>query len=97
MKKRALVANTRNEPPGGPLASALRARGLESLHCPTVAFEPPEDPGELAEALGALERIDWVIFTSAHAVDATVLRKSVAVLCLVVGAALVWRELGGQL
>jgi len=31
----------------------------------------------------------------AHAVDATVLRKGVAVLCLVVGAALVWRELGG--
>ena len=55
MKNRALVANTRNEPPGGPLASALRARGLESLHCPTVAFEPPENPGELAEALGALE------------------------------------------
>ena len=31
----------------------------------------------------------------AHAVDANVLRKGVAVLCLVVGAALVWRELGG--
>ena len=62
MKNRALVANTRSEPPGGPLASALRARGLESLHCPTVAYEPPEDPCELADALGALERIDWVIF-----------------------------------
>jgi uroporphyrinogen-III synthase len=71
MKPRALVANTRGEPPGGPLASALRASGLESLHCPTVAFEPPEDPGELRDALDALERIDWVIFTSAHAVDAT--------------------------
>ena len=31
----------------------------------------------------------------AHAVDANVLRKGVAVLCLVVGGALVWRELGG--
>jgi uncharacterized membrane protein YfcA len=31
----------------------------------------------------------------AHAVDADVLRKGVAVLCLVVGGALVWRELGG--
>ena len=31
----------------------------------------------------------------AHAVDAAVLRKGVAVLCLVVGFALVWRELGG--
>jgi uncharacterized membrane protein YfcA len=31
----------------------------------------------------------------AHAVDADVLRKGVAMLCLVVGAALVWRELGG--
>jgi uroporphyrinogen-III synthase len=71
MKGRALVANTRDEPPGGPLASALRASGLESLHCPTVAFEPPEDPGELRDALEALERMDWVIFTSAHAVDVT--------------------------
>ena len=81
MKNRALVANTRNEPPGGPLASALRARGLESLHCPTVAYEPPEDPGELADALGALERIDWVIFTSAHAVDATCSQAAVARVC----------------
>ncbi len=51
MKKRALVANTRNEPPGGPLASALRARGLESLHCPTVAFEPPEKVPETVRVL----------------------------------------------
>jgi uroporphyrinogen-III synthase len=71
MKSRSLVANTRDEPPGGPLASALRACGLESLHCPTVAFRPPDDPGELADALATLERMDWVIFTSAHGVDAT--------------------------
>ena len=32
----------------------------------------------------------------AHAVDANVLRKGVAVLCLVVGGALVWREFGGS-
>ena len=32
----------------------------------------------------------------AHSVDANILRKGVAVLCLVVGAALVWREVGGS-
>jgi uroporphyrinogen-III synthase len=74
MKSRALVANTRDEPPGGPLASALRASGLESLHCPTIAIQPPIDPGDLADALEGLERVDWVIFTSAHAVDATCAR-----------------------
>ena len=31
----------------------------------------------------------------AHAVDAAVLRKAVAVLCLVVGTALIVHELGG--
>jgi uroporphyrinogen-III synthase len=36
-----------------------------------VAIQPPEDPGELFDALETLDRMDWVIFTSAHAVEAT--------------------------
>jgi uroporphyrinogen-III synthase len=52
------------------LAAALEAIGLESWHAPTVHIAPPENPEELTQALAALERMDWVVFTSAHAVDA---------------------------
>jgi uroporphyrinogen-III synthase len=65
------VANTRDEAPDGPLARALRDAGLDSWPCPTISIGPPDDPGSLAQALGALDRTDWVVFTSAHAVDAT--------------------------
>jgi uroporphyrinogen-III synthase len=63
------VANTRDEPKDGPLASALEAMGLESLHAPTVTIVPPENLDELTQALTSLDRIDWVVFTSAHAVE----------------------------
>ncbi len=70
MSPRPRVANTRDEPAGGPLAAALESVGLESWHAPTVHIAPPENPDELTQALAALDRMDWVVFTSAHAVDA---------------------------
>jgi uroporphyrinogen-III synthase len=63
------VANTRDESPDGPLARALAAVGLVSWHCPTIAIAPADNPQDLVAALAALERFDWVVFTSAHAVD----------------------------
>lgn len=74
MTIRPRVANTRDEPPDGPLARALAEAGLESWPCPTVAITPPDDPGDLAQALTSLDRTDWVVFTSAHAVEATCAR-----------------------
>lgn len=70
MSLRPRVANTRDEAADGPLATALEAMGLESWPAPTVHIAPPENADELTRALEALERTDWVVFTSAHAVDA---------------------------
>ena len=48
MKARALVANTGTSLRAGRWPSALRARGLESLHCPTVAIGRPRIRGSSA-------------------------------------------------
>ena len=69
-RRRPRVANTRDEAPDGPLARALAEAGLDSLPCPTIAIAPPDNPRDLGAALETLERFDWVVFTSAHAVDA---------------------------
>jgi uncharacterized membrane protein YfcA len=51
---------------------------------------------EIAATVTLLELAGVVVgVRMAHAVDAAVLHKSVAVLCLVVGIALIVRELGG--
>jgi uroporphyrinogen III methyltransferase / synthase len=64
-----VVVNTRDEQPDGPLARALRAVGLESLPCPTIAIAPPDDAQPLADAIERLTDFDWLTFTSAHAVE----------------------------
>ena len=69
MSDRPRVANTRHESPDGPLARALAQVGLVSWHCPTIAIAPADNPQDLNSALSALERFDWVVFTSAHAVE----------------------------
>jgi uroporphyrinogen-III synthase len=63
------VAVVREESPGGPLASALRRRGLIPIACPVLIAGPPPDPGPIAEAAGRLPRYDWVIGASARAVE----------------------------
>ena len=40
------------------------------MEIPTIRIEPPEDYGELDAALLRLPGFDWVVFTSANAVDA---------------------------
>lgn len=73
-RPRPRVAVTRDEAPDGPLARALADAGLEPLRCPTIAIAPPDDPRDFGAALDGLDRFDWVVFTSAHAVDATCAR-----------------------
>ncbi|MGQ9547763.1 MAG: uroporphyrinogen-III synthase [Roseiflexus sp.] len=64
------VAVTRAAERAEGLASALRAEGAEVRICPTIAYAPPDDPAPLEAALQHLDRYDWIIFTSAAAVDA---------------------------
>lgn len=72
------VVVTRDEPAGGALAALLTAAGARVLHWPAMAILPPADPAPLAREVAALEGYDWLVLTSAHAVEA--LAESRAVL-----------------
>ncbi len=64
------VVVTRAEPPDGPLATLLEARGATVRHWPVVEILPPEDSGPLDAALAQLDDYDWIVFSSARAVAA---------------------------
>jgi uroporphyrinogen-III synthase len=64
------VLVTREEPEGGPLSSALAALGAAVRRVPVVETLPPLDPAELAREASRLAEYDWVVFTSARAVEA---------------------------
>jgi len=57
---------TRDEPPDGPLAAALRARGLTPIVEPVIEKRLACDP---AEAVGALGPDDWLLLTSPFAIE----------------------------
>lgn len=64
------VVVTRPRAQAGALAELLQARGFEPVFFPTIRITPVADPRPLDAALGRLAGFDWVIFTSANAVDA---------------------------
>ncbi len=65
-----VVATTRDGDPDDPLAKRLRAEGALVVEWPTLGFEGPADPAPLARALASVEGYDWIVFTSARAVEA---------------------------
>lgn len=69
------VVVTRAEGQSGELCAELRARGAEVRLLPLIAFAPPESFAELDAALARLESFDWVLFTSANAVQAVARRR----------------------
>jgi uroporphyrinogen-III synthase len=52
------------------LAAPLRKLGAEIIFLPVIAIGPPADPGPLREAAQRAAEYDWIIFTSANAVEA---------------------------
>ena len=64
------VAVTRDEPPDGPLSTALRAHGLTPVACPVLIEGPPAAPAALQDAALTLEQYDWVVVASARSVRA---------------------------
>ena len=66
--KRVLV--TRSRAQASVLTRLLESQGAEVVEVPTIRIEPPDDYGELDEALARLPCFDWVVFTSTNAVDA---------------------------
>jgi uroporphyrinogen III methyltransferase/synthase len=63
------IAVTRSRAQAPELASLLEAHGARVLAAPTIAIEPPASWTPLDAALGALERYDWVVFTSVNGVE----------------------------
>jgi len=56
------------------LVERLRALGADAVIHPLIRILPPEDWGPLDAALADLARFDWVVFTSANGVRATLER-----------------------
>jgi uroporphyrinogen III methyltransferase/synthase len=50
-------------------AKAIRARAADAILFPVIQIVDPPDPEPLREAVTALERYDWVLFTSANGVE----------------------------
>ena len=63
------VLITRAQTQASALAVKLAELGAEPILIPTIAILPPEDDVLLTQALAELDRFDWLIFTSANAVE----------------------------
>jgi uroporphyrinogen-III synthase len=73
--RRVLVTRARHQ--AGRLAEELRARGAEVLEVPAIEIVPPESYEPLDRALRNLSQYQWLIATSANAVDAVCARMEV--------------------
>ncbi|MGH2543738.1 MAG: uroporphyrinogen-III synthase, partial [Ardenticatenaceae bacterium] len=72
--KRVLVTRTRAQ--AGTLSAMLSERGAQPVELPTIEIKPLNNFGRLDEALSKIHSCDWVIFTSANAVEAVFSRLS---------------------
>ena len=70
--KRILVTRTRAQ--ASALSDMLAQRGAQPIELPTIEIRPPDDYAQLDGALNAVHTYDWLIFTSANAVDAVFAR-----------------------
>ena len=66
--KRVLVTRPREQ--AAELVDRLTALGAESIEAPMIRMAPLEDPDPLLRAASNPDAFDWIIFTSANAVDA---------------------------
>jgi len=66
--KRVLVTRPRESP--ADLVELLEAMGADAIEAPMIRILPPDDYGPLDAACARIAEFDWVVFSSAHAVDA---------------------------
>ena len=57
------------------VAGAVREKGGHAIPFPTIRLVPPDDYADLDRGLRLWRTLDWVIFTSAHGVEAVVDRS----------------------
>jgi uroporphyrinogen-III synthase len=91
--RRVLVTRTKSG--ASDLSDRLRLAGATVVIVPTIEIIPPDSYGPLDQALARLDQFDWVVFTSANAVEvfgsrriSDVLPKRVAVIGPATGRAL---------
>jgi uroporphyrinogen-III synthase len=65
--KRILVTRAANQ--ASALAEGLRKMGMDPIVIPAIEIVPPVSFEKLDAALGRLARFDWLVFTSANAVE----------------------------
>src|ERR1043166_775774 len=63
------VMITRARAQAAEFAAALEAAGARVVACPTIEIVAPESYAELDEAIENLFGYDWLVFTSANAVE----------------------------
>ena len=63
------VLITRPRAQADDFAEKLRSAGFEPIFFPVIEICPVEDNGELAKAIENIQQYDWIVFTSANAVD----------------------------
>ena len=70
--RRILVTRPREQ--AAELVERLEAAGADAIEAPMIRIVPPEDYGPLDEACARAGSFDWIVFSSAHAVDAFIER-----------------------
>jgi uroporphyrinogen III methyltransferase/synthase len=63
------IVVTRSTEQAGELIDMLEERGAEAIQAPTIRIAPPEDTSPLDDACREAGAFDWIVFTSANAVD----------------------------
>src|SRR3989442_14419986 len=64
------------------VARAIREKGGHAIPFPTIRLVPPKDYVDLDRGLRLWRTLDWVVFTSAHGVEAVVEPPKGPRLCL---------------
>jgi uroporphyrinogen III methyltransferase / synthase len=63
------IINTRAQAQAADLSALLRKKGAVVLELPTIEIKPAGPGSAIDKKLAAVEKFDWVIFTSANSVD----------------------------
>jgi uroporphyrinogen III methyltransferase/synthase len=63
------IVVTRSREQAGELVEMLEERGAEAIQAPTIRIAPAEDGAALDRACEDASAYDWIVFTSANAVD----------------------------
>jgi uroporphyrinogen III methyltransferase / synthase len=63
------IVVTRSREQAGELVDMLEERGAEAIQAPTIRIAPAEDTAALDRACADAGAYDWIVFTSANAVD----------------------------